>query len=483
MKIARLILAMLMLSTHAYAQADTRRALDALWSARVQMGNHAGFGSMASVDGLTPQLSANESGSVADAPVWCFQGGSGIAPVLLLYADAYERYGDEADWRRAVSLGRTLTAVQLWHGGGWPQDGAIIGGRFESVGVWGSWGNRVHVMPLMRNAATLDDGTSTACGMALLRLHEADVRRAARRGEPEVISTPWLDGARMFADRLVELDGDGVPQVLPRHIATTQTHNQNADTRSPDGIGYMAAAALNDHVSRDALAFLIEAARITGDDRYRQRARRLVLWLCDRTSASLPGWCQQYEWTTGAPRWGRHMEPPAICVGEHGIVSALLRWRADNAADRPIVDPVIIRYLTWLASVEKPAGTTNRVWRYYNASGQPVFASAFVSFVGADKASLAAGGQPYTGEWDAIWLARLRWPQLNLDLAPRYIADAYEGPLPRNAFPAGRLPELLSTRDVCGLWPRWMSINGTQRKVIDVGADIGRIRCLMAGGR
>ncbi|MDX2197946.1 MAG: hypothetical protein SF069_03125 [Phycisphaerae bacterium] len=481
-------------------------ALDALWSARIVQGRDSGFGSLASVDRLDPQLTGDESGATSDSPSWCFQAGTGMAPALLLYADAAERLNDPVQWSRATALGRSLIGVQSWHAGGWPQDGAIIGNRWEPIGVWGSPGNRRHILPLMRDALTLDDGTSAACGMALLRLHEAAVRRAARRGEPTLISTQWLDGAKYFAQQLLELDGDAVPQVIPRDRGLLQTHNQNADLRSPDGPGYMAAATLNDNVASHAVAFLAECARVSGDDRYQERARRLVLWLVQRPTDAFPGWSQQYDWHTGLPRWGRHMEPPAICTGEHGVVSTLLWWRLHRAsnAEQTAIDAALSRYLSWLARAERPLDSaTNqpdarRVWRYYapsplHPSGPllPAFAKDFALHVGADKLALAAGGQPYIGEWDAIWLTRLRpvtTPRagpsplrpFDFDRAGRFVADFPAGPLPRSAWPASRLPELLATRDAAsGLWPFTATVAGRQRKLIDIGATVGRIRCLL----
>ena len=412
----------------------------------------------------------DESGSACDSPIWNFQGRDGTGGVAFTLAHAYTQTQNRDYQRKAEALGDALLEVQDALGGGWYQDGAFIDGQYRNVGVWGSWGNRRHPDPGYQNLFTLDDSTSQSCAIALLRLYEATGK------------TRFLDGAKRFGDVLVALrdvthDGvrpyqnGGIPQVLPFARGLAATYNHNADSRNPDG-PYMVNKTNNDNTSADAVIFLSELYRISGETRYVEAVRLNVDYLLGRHGAyGYRGWAQQYHWRDDRIAWGRPKEPPAFVTCENRIVEMMLLWRQreTDAGRRTQIENSIERYLNWLRTdVPRPANEPDKVWRYYNHDpstgpiNEVVFAADYQRFIGANHDGDAEGGQPYRGRWDLAWIERLyvandyQW-----DRANSYLVATPNAPI---GVTAGPWQPSYESQAPTGGWPGPITVNGVARQ-------------------
>lgn len=461
---------------------NMKRSIDELWEHRVDFEfagtTYSGFATITATDAGEP-FWGDESGSLSDQPLWDFQGSFGIPGATMACLYCYEATGNRAYLRRAQALGDTLLQAQDDAGAGWFYDYAIVAGTLQHIGVWGTWGNRVHAVPELQGWSTLDDLISQSSAQALLRLYQASGDIA------------YLNGAKRFADMLIALptqqvfgiypyaDG-GIPQGLPVARVATVDYNQNLDPRSPHN-PYMLHKTLNDDTMSSAIIFLIAMYEETNDVRYRDAVRLHVDYLLDRFySNGTRGWAQQYHYRYDTIAWGREAEPPAFVTTENHVVDALLLWRSIEPLylRRLEIEVAVHAYLDWLHALKGPAGAPTLRWRYYNSDpsvapvDEVVFADDFIRYFGEENQSQAGPGQPNAGNWDNVWNARLRHPDgtYDADLGDSRLADIAELPLNMIAANWGPTPE----NPTAG-WYSDVTLNGQQRRAYITKGSVFRI--------
>jgi hypothetical protein len=451
------------------------RAADGLWLIRQRFGaskEYVGWPLAVTVD-AGERWYANEAGAWCNGKLMTIQP-PGTPGIGYAYVKAYQVTGNDAYLRRAQVIGDTLLSIADQWNGGWHQDLCYIDGRWHYAMAWAGkrWdytnapaGHAIHAVD--KGAVTLDDGTSQAAALFLLRLYQAG---GGQR---------YLDGAKRFGDLLVDLRdcrpaatpttapyrAGGIPQVLPFDVAWQIVFPNEKGT---PGEHYYVHKTLNDKTTSQAILFLIELWKVTGDDRYRECVRLQVDYLLARFAAEgNRGWCQQYDWKTDEPAWGRHKEPPAICSGEHEIPEALLAWYVleDDAARRVKIAEVLRSHLLWFRDVATRSGD---IWyRYYD--GKPIWADGF-KLVAEDN---AASGQPWTLADPRRWIGKLMPEGDTLDLSSVSRHSSYWAADGIFGLGGASIDKVKAGQAASGLWPKSAKVGGKSRKIVTAATSAG----------
>ncbi|MBN1343404.1 MAG: hypothetical protein JXQ73_12025 [Phycisphaerae bacterium] len=469
------------------------RAASRHYAIAVRFGSYVGWSLSRTVD-EGRQFYANEAGTWAkDGPMMTIQPPA-TPSVGYAYVRAYEATRNPRYLEVARSVGDTLLAIQAkWHGG-WHQDMFFEGGEWRYAMVWGLTRRDYTTEPsnrgiqgVQKGAVTLDDGTSQAAALFLLRLCQAG------GGEK------YLDGAKRFGDALCELRevkdarsgkrpyaSGGIPQVFPLEVAMQIVFTGEAGT---PGEHYYVHKTINDHTTEQALLFLMELHAETKEERYLEAIRLNVDYLLDRHEAlGNRAWCQQYHYLTDEPAWARHKEPPAFVSGEDGVIDVLLAWlerETDGARKQRILRAIRSALLYWkdTAPHVNPQEKDPRRWqwwRYYNMENQPIFANGYKIWVGVENADKAAAGQPWKLGNPRRWLGRILGGGDRLDLSRpdrwrHYLAAD-------NIFALGgdRLEKVVEAQREDGLWVKTVRIGGEPRAVAPAGVNAQNL-CVLAG--
>lgn len=375
------------------------RALDALWEQRVETrvsGREkplSGIAQFTTIDGKKKYW-GNESGQACAEPVWCFQSREGIPGAITTFLMAHAALKRDVDLQRARALGDTLLWVQDQLDGGWFQDSVVRDGELKNIQVWGKY--EAHALPDFQGVILCDDSTSQSCALALIQLYEVTKEQK------------YLDGAIRFGNLIrdimqrPEYANGGLPQAYPFDRALATALNQGRDPRNPDG-PYHVQKTLNDNCQTDQMIVLAELFRVTDDPQWLDMLKQQVQWLLDVRPEN-GGWAQQYDYKTNKPCWARHKEPPAFTTGEHNVVNTLLwlRTKLRDAALRREIERELTEYVAWLRDL--PQCKENRVHRYYNEAGEPVWANNYKFVPTLEQAGV---GQPYCGRWDYGYAMRM----------------------------------------------------------------------------
>lgn len=213
-------------------------------------------------------------------------GTAGVGNVML---DAYDATGDEFYYSAAEKIANALIAAQL-ECGGWNYVHDFAGRDslirwYETVGA-SAW--RLEEFHNFSDNATFDDCCSVSCTRMLIRLY-------SEKYDPKYL--PSIDKALEFVLHSQYPSG-GWPQ------------------RWPLADDYSSCITLNDGVTQDAAALMLEAYRIFGDKRYKESAyRAMYLTILLQQGKPYAGWCDQYNPEDLSPASARTYEPRSINSG------------------------------------------------------------------------------------------------------------------------------------------------------------------------
>lgn len=308
----------------------------------------------------------------------------GTPAVGLAFLEAYDTTGDQLYLDAALDAGRALLQGQLLSGGWYysitfdpekrrdwmyrvdhPEAG--IGPTTEDDGEgWHAWRRRRN----RGNQTILDDNTTAAAIRFLARLDaslnppDPRIHEAVTYALNSVLMAQYPNGAwshnyDRFPARRPDLERY---PVIPASYPADWPHTWPKD--------FTGCYYLNDNLTPDMIAMLLEVYGIYGDDRYLTAAESGgAFLLLAQMPEPQPAWCQQYD-PAMHPVWDRQFEPPAITGEEsQGVLEALLllyRWTANPTYLAPVP-----RALAYLEASLLPDG---RLARFYElGTNRPIY--------------------------------------------------------------------------------------------------------------
>lgn len=216
--------------------------------------------------------------------IWLQEPGTaGVGNMLL---DAYEATGDEFYYSAAEKVGAALIHAQL-DCGGWNYVYDFSGRDslirwYDTVGA-SAW--RLEEFQEFMDNATFDDGCTVCCTRMLLRLYQEKLDPKYR---------PAIDKALDF-------------------VLESQYPSGGWPQRWPLRNNYSSCITLNDSVTQDAAALMLEAYGIFGDKRYRESAMRaMYLTILLQQGQPYAGWSDQYSVEDLRPAAARTYEPRSV---------------------------------------------------------------------------------------------------------------------------------------------------------------------------
>ncbi|MFZ5829571.1 MAG: pectate lyase [Planctomycetota bacterium] len=268
-------------------------------------------------------------GEAKPTTVWVQPPGTPIVGLALLRA--YEATGDQYYLDAAVETAHCLVRGQL-RSGGWeyriefdPKDRKRYAYRTDLPGE------------KQRNTTTLDDDNTQSAIRFLMQLDLAlkrkdpKIREAVDYALTKLLAAQYPNGA--WPQRFDE----------PVRIGTSPTKRASYPetwSRTFPKEGYYGFYTFNDGAMFDVIELFFEAARLYGDERYREAARRGADFiLLSQMPDPQPAWAQQYDLDM-QPAWARKFEPPSITGGEsQGAIRALLGAFRETG-DRKYLEPI-----------------------------------------------------------------------------------------------------------------------------------------------
>lgn len=278
----------------------------------------------------------------------------GTPSVGMAFLEAHQLTGEPFLLEAARRAGECLVRGQL-RSGGWDH-------RIEfDPGRRAGWAYRVDLPAAgrrQRNTSTLDDDTTQAALRLLMRLDkaldskDARIHGAALAGLDALLKVQYPNGA--WPQRFeVPLDPAAFPVKKADYPETW--------SRTFPGKDYAGFYTLNDNAVADAIGVMCEAARVYGDEKYLQSARRAGdFLLLAQMPHPQPAWAQQYD-ADMHPAWARKFEPPAVTGGEsQGVMRTLLALYVETG-DAKYLGP-IPRALEYLRKSALPGGQLARFY-------------------------------------------------------------------------------------------------------------------------
>ncbi len=225
---------------------------------------------------------------------------------------------------------------------------------------------------LPRNTSTYDDNnTQSALRFFLAFLDaaknspapdDARIREAADYGLKKILEAQYPNGA--WPQRWEGEPHD--PEKFPVKPASIPTDYPREQPDEP----YYGHYTYNDNAHRDLLLTLVDAWHRTGDERFRDAARRAADYLIlSQLPPPQPLWAQQYD-ANLQPAWARAFEPPAITTGESAGVIRLLVDMYLEFGDEKYLRP-IPPAIEWLRANELSPGRWARLYELH--TNRPIY--------------------------------------------------------------------------------------------------------------
>ena len=286
----------------------------------------------------------------------------GTPAVGLAYLAAYKATGDRYYLDATRETAHALVRGQL-RSGGWAHQiefDPALRKRF-AYRTDGGGGERA------RNVTTLDDDSTQSAVRFLVRvdaalkgkddrIHEATGYALNSLLKAQYPNGAWPHGYSGFPDPVkFPVKMANIPETWPR---------------APVKKEYWEYYTLNDNLIPDLVDTLLEAARLTGEPKYRAATGRAGDFLIlAQLPEPQPGWAQQYDFDMH-PAWARKFEPPAVSGGEgQGAMQTLLRLYRETG-DTKYLEPVP-RALAYYRRSRLPDG---RLARFYElGTNKPLY--------------------------------------------------------------------------------------------------------------
>jgi len=225
------------------------------------------------------------------------------------------------------------------------------------IGGWAVWKKRQN----RGNITVLDDDTTQSALRFLMRVdkvlgfNDEKIHDAAQYALESVLKAQYPNGAwSHYYDRLPIKSPD--PEYYPLKKASYPQSWSRTWTKDWNGC-YM----LNDSITPDAIATMLDAYDIYGEERYLASAERGgEFLLLSQMPAPQPAWVQQYD-RHMRPVWDRKFEPPAITglESQNVLETFLLLYR--KTGKEKYLEPVP-RAIAYLRKSQLPDG---RLARFY----------------------------------------------------------------------------------------------------------------------
>jgi hypothetical protein len=256
------------------------------------------------------------------------------------FLKAYEATGEPYLLDCALAAGRALAQCQL-ESGGWDY-------RFDFANPR-HWLRRVDKRPANaskhRNISTFDDNTSQSALRFLLALlkhsrsgteRQQQISNAFDYGARKLLQSQYPNGAWPQHHHGVRKTVEEFPIRKARYPKTW--------SRVYPKEKYRSHFTFNDNSHRDCVLLALEIFRVTGQQAFREAARRGGEFiLLAQLPAPQPIWAQQYN-AQMEPAWARKFEPPSVTGGESvGVCRTLIDLYLELGDERYLraVEPAV----------------------------------------------------------------------------------------------------------------------------------------------
>jgi hypothetical protein len=285
----------------------------------------------------------------------------GTPSVGMVFVEAYEVTGDRVHLDGARRVATCLLEGQL-RSGGWGY-GVEYDAELRRTHAY-----RIEPeAPDQKNLSVLDDNTTQLALRFMMRLDEMldfqdeAIHEAVAYALDSVLRAQYPNGA--WPQRY-----DGVP-VTPRWPAKEASFPEEWPRTYP-GSDYRGHYTFNDNAITDTMAMLFGAARIYGNERYRQAARKGADFiLLAQLPEPQPAWAQQYDLGMH-PTWARRFEPPAISGRESQDIMLALLDVYRETGEAKYLDPIPAA----IAYLRRSLLSDGRVGRFYEmGTNRPLY--------------------------------------------------------------------------------------------------------------
>ena len=448
----------------------------------------------------------------AEGPTQATVQRAGTPLVALAYLSAFEATAERFFLEAARSAALALVKGQLCSGG-WDY---IIEFDAAKRAPYRYRADGACEQGAGRNPTTLDDNVTQGALRVLLRVDRAlqfqdqEIHAAAAAALDHLLAAQYANGA--WPQRFFE------PSQAGRHPPQRASYPESWPRTWP-GADYRGYYTLNDNSQADVIDAMLEAARIYGEPRYLEAARRGGDFLLRAQMPDpQPAWAQQYN-ERMQPAWARLFEPPAVTGGESQSVVRILLTLYRETGDSKYIEPLprALDYLRRSALPEDanppprkrracPPGTrclarfhelrTNRPLYITKGTqvrlpGHPTLRPDGYELSYEDSSTIEHYAMWVNGEWIdevATELARLREadpaqirrPDRLIGLSPWQNRAAHPSPAPQPGELARRAAEVIAALDERGAWAEPGTI-GKADSVVSLFAAEDMV--VTAGGR